>query len=287
MSAISKVLVLALFLLTFSLSGKAQLEYLRLSPSQKIMQRVGATDVTIAFSRPQMKGRKIFGGLVPYGKMWRTGANENTKISFSHRVKIGVVEVAEGTYSLLTKPNKEHWEIYFYTETNHLDVPNPMDSTKLIYLTKVNTEVLDWTEKTLVINLYNLTENTADLGISWENTKVSIPIEFYTKEAMELAIRKEMKQNIFDFSIAASYYHQRDIELEKAKKLQELAMELREEPSPWDYNNYGIILYKLGEQEKGLSMIEKSLELSEKTKNTYLIGENNRLIAEWTKKLGR
>ena len=273
-----------LFLLMYSLIGLSQVEYLRLSPAQKIIQRVGVTDVTIEFSRPQMKGRKIFGAVVPYGDMWRTGANENTKISFSHRVKIGETEVPAGVYALITKPTKTYWEVYFYTETNNLDVPTPIDSTKLMYLTKVEAEIVDQLEETLVINLYDLTENSANLGISWEKTTVRIPIEFYTREAMELAISKELKQNIFDFSIAATYYQQRDIELEKAKKLQELAMELRGEPTPWDYNSYGIILYKLGEQEKGLSMIKKSLELSEKTKNEYLIKENKKLLLEWTKK---
>jgi len=273
-----------LILLLGSLAGKAQVEYLRLSPVQKIIQRVGATDVIIEFSRPQTKGRKIFGALVPYGKMWRTGANENTTINFTHRVRIGETEVAKGTYSLITKPNKEYWEIYFYTEINNLDVPNPIDSTKLIYLTTVKTEKMDQPEETLVINLYDLTEKSANLGISWEKIKLKIPIEFYTREAMEVAIKKEMRQNIFDFSIAASYYHQRDIELEKAKKLQELAMELREEPNPWDYNSYGIILHKLGETEKGLAMIKKSLDLSEESNNDYLIRENKKLIAEWTKK---
>jgi len=274
---------LSLFFLLFTLISHAQVEYLRLSPSQKIIQRVGATDVTIEFSRPQMKGRTIFGALVPYDKMWRTGANENTKVTFSHRVKIGETEVPKGSYALMTKPNKTYWDIYLYSETNHLDVPNPIDSTKLIYLTRVDAKPLNQLEETLVINLYDLTETSANLGISWEYTSINIPIEFYTREAMELAIEKEMRQNIFDFSIAASYYHQRGIELEKAKKLQELAMELRDEPNPWDHNNYGIILYKLGEKEEALSMIKKSLELSQKTQNEYLIQENQKLIEAWTK----
>ena len=105
---IKRQLLPILMLLLCSLAGKSQVEYLRLSPAQKIIQRVGATDVTIEFSRPQMKGRKIFGELIPYGKMWRTGANENTTINFTHRVKIGATEVAEGTYSLLTKPNEDY-----------------------------------------------------------------------------------------------------------------------------------------------------------------------------------
>ena len=82
-------IILVLLLYIFVNGINAQVEYLRLSPAQKITQRVGATDVELEFSRPQINGRKIFGDLVPYDKLWRTGANENTKISFNHRVKIG------------------------------------------------------------------------------------------------------------------------------------------------------------------------------------------------------
>lgn len=256
----------------------AQVEYLRLSPSQKIIQRVGMTDIELEFSRPQMKGRLIFGGLVPYGNMWRTGANENTLISFSHRVKIGEKEVAKGTYSLLTKPMKQSWDIFLYTDLDNLDVPNPIDSSKLIYLTTVKSYELQHMQETLVINLYDLTENTANLGISWEKTAVKIPISFYTQEAMEQRMEKEFTQNIMDYKIAVSYYAQRGLELEKAKSLQELVIRLKEKPSAWDLHNYGLILYKLGETEQAKEQLEKSLQLAKDADIEYLILENQSLL---------
>lgn len=79
-----------------------------------------------------MKERVVFRELVPYGKLWRTGANENTKISFSHRVKIGEPEILEGSYALITLPEKKSWIIFLYTDTNNLDVPNPIDSIKIV-----------------------------------------------------------------------------------------------------------------------------------------------------------
>ena len=257
-----------------------QVEYLRLSPSQKIIQRVGATDVEIEFSRPQMKGRVVFGELVPYGKLWRTGANENTKISFNHRVKIGETEVSQGTYALITKPKREFWDIFLYTDTNNLDVPNPIDSTKLIHLTTVESYQLKNLQETLVLNFYDLTETSANLGISWERTAVKIPILFYTREAMEKMIEEEFKKNVFDYSIAAAYYSQRDIELEKAKELQELSMNLRDKPSAWAYNDYGKILQKLGEIENAIEAFQFSLKLSKESKNEYLIAENTRSLNE-------
>lgn len=274
--------IFTFFLFIFlSTSLSAQLAYLRLSPSQTIHQRVGATDVTIEFSRPQMKGRQIFGNLVPFGKMWRTGANENTKITFSHRVKIGKTEVEAGTYALFTKPMKEQWDIYLYTDTNNLDVPSPIDSSKLIYLTKVKSNKLDEPEETLTINIYDITETSANLGIQWEHTEVRIPITFFTREAMEKAISKETRQNSMDFGIAAAYYYERDIELEKVKKLQEISMQLKDKLGPWDYNSYGKILYKLGEKEKAIEAITHSLKLAKETKNDYLIKDNQKLLENW------
>ena len=270
--------IITALLCALTLNG--QVEYLRLSPSQKIIQRVGATDVEIEFSRPQMKGRVVFGELVPYGKLWRTGANENTKISFNHRVKIGETEVSQGTYALITKPKRKTWDIFLYTDTNNLDVPNPIDSTKLIHLTTVESYQRENLQETLVLNFYDLTETSANLGISWERTAVKIPILFYTREAMEKMIEEEFKKNVFDYSIAAAYYSQRDIELEKAKELQELSMNLRDKPSAWAYNDYGKILQKLGEIENAIEAFQFSLKLSKESKNEYLIAENTRSLNE-------
>lgn len=271
-------LTLITTILLWCFSINAQVEYLRLSPAQKMVQRVGATDVTIEFSRPQMKDRKIFGGLVPFGQLWRTGANENTTIAFDHRVRIGEIEVEAGKYALMTKPMRDQWEIYFYTTTNNLDVPNPIDSTRLIYLTTVLSQQLEIAEKTLVINLYNISETSAELGISWENTGVRIPIAFYTREAMEKQIEKEFKQNIFDYSITASYYSQRGIKLEKAKQLQELAMNLKDQTSAWDYHSYGMILQQLGKREEAIKNLQLSLKMAKESQNDYLIKENEKML---------
>ena len=261
-------------------SANSQVEYLRLSPLQKIEQRVGMTDLSIAFSRPQMKGRQIFGDLVPFGKMWRTGANENTTFTTNHRMKIGDTEVVEGTYTLWTKPGRNLWDIYFYKDTGFLDVPNEIDSTKLLYLTTVSSNQTERVIESLTINFHDLTETSANLSISWENTEVFIPMNFYTQEAMEKKMKAAFKQNVFDYSIAASYYSERDIELLKAKKLQELSMELRESQNSWSYFSYGRILKKLGESAQAKKVLMKSLSMAEEEKNDYLIKENQKLLAE-------
>ena len=276
-------MVLFLAIQTFCVAATAQLEYLRLSPAQTITQRVGVTTVTLEFSRPQRKGRQIFGGLVPYGQLWRTGANENTKISFDYRVRIGETELPKGTYALLTLPQPTSWDIYVYTDTNNLDVPDPIDSTKLIYLTTVKPYELPAPEETLVINIYDITETSANLGISWARAAVKVPLTFYTRAAMEDKIATTFRQNALDYSIAAAYYAQRGLELEKAKALQELSMELREQPSAWAYHDDGIILQKLGEQQAAARAFMRSLQLAQTTQNEYLIEENQKRLDELKK----
>ncbi len=265
--------------MVFAISNlKSQVEYLRLSPTQTLEQRVGMTDIKLKYARPQLKGRKIFGHLVPFNEMWRTGANENTTISFSHRVRIGDVEVEAGKYAIFTKPAVDKWEIFIYTDTNNLDVPNPIDSSKLIYLSSVASMRMENKAETLTINFYDLTEDSAKLGIAWEFTRVLVPISFYTREAMEKQIEKEFRQNIFDYSIAASYYQDRDIELVKAKKLRELVMALKEESNAWDHHSYGVVLMKLGMKEEALQHLSRSMEKARESNNTYLIEENSKLL---------
>ena len=282
-NTIMKLIKILFFILisTLTTAANAQVNYLRLSPNQKIEQTVGATTVKLQFSRPQIKGRKIFGTLVPYGKLWRTGANENTKISFSHRVKIGDKIIQPGTYALFTKPMPSTWEVYFYADTSHFGVPDPIDTSKLTFLTEVQPNTVSDLQETLVINFYNITETSVNLGINWENTEVLIPIEFYTREAMENAMDIQFQKNALDYSIAASYYAERNIELEKAKKLQELSIELRDKPSPWAYNGYGVILQKLGELQEAIKAIEYSIELAKQTNHNYLIKVNEGLLREW------
>ena len=118
-----KKLILLTLILVVSFNTNAQIETPRPSTSQKITQTVGLTEVTLEYSRPSMKGRVIMGELVPFDKIWRTGANANTKITFGDPVTIGGAKVKAGTYAIFTKPNPQNWEVYFYTDSNNWGTP--------------------------------------------------------------------------------------------------------------------------------------------------------------------
>lgn len=262
----------------------AQFNNIRLSPTQTIEQRVGLTDVSIKYSRPQMRGRVIFGDLVPYGEMWRTGANRNTKITFSHRVKIDDQEIEKGSYSLFTVPEKDQWEIYFYKDVDQYGIPEEIDDNKLIFLTKVPALNSAKKNESLVINIYNIMDDdkdTADLGISWEHTEVYVPIKFFTHEVMEEQILKAKGEGASRFEVSAAYYNDRNIELEKAKELIEEAIALQAKPRPTTFNIYGRVLYKLGEKEKAIEAIEYSLKLAKEWEYYTTAKQNEDLLEKW------
>jgi len=203
----------------------------RLSPTQKIEQKIGATDFTLTYSRPSSKGRIIFGGLVPYDLPWRTGANENTTLSFNYKIKLGDVEVAPGTYALFTIPGRDTWQVILYDETTHLDVPSPMDSSKIVASIQVPSRSTVMRYETLVINFHDISEHKAVIRVIWGHIGIDIPIYCFTHAAMEDQIATELSQNALDYSIAASYYLERDIELDKAKNLMEFSIAARDQPS--------------------------------------------------------
>jgi hypothetical protein len=127
-----KRIILLLTLLALAPATYSQIETPAPSPLQKIEQKVGLTEFTLTYSRPSMKGRKIFGGLVPFGgAVWRTGANANTTISFSDKVWVGDTELPAGTYAIYSKPEATYWDVMFYTDSNNWGAPAEWDESKV------------------------------------------------------------------------------------------------------------------------------------------------------------
>ncbi len=145
------------------------------SPAGEVEQIVGLTKVDVEYSRPSVKGRVIFGDLVPYDKLWRTGANQNTTIEFSGQVKFGDVDVKPGKYSLFTEPGKEVWVIHLNKNTE-LWGEDGYKAEEDVATIKVPAMSTEFTE-TLTFDLANVVNDGADLELRWEKTKVHIPIK--------------------------------------------------------------------------------------------------------------
>ena len=127
-----------------TLAVNAQMQTPQPSPSSELEQMVGLTEVEVEYSRPSMRGRAIFGDLVPYDQLWRTGANKNTVVSFSDDVKIGGKDVEAGTYAIFTRPGEAVWEVIFYSDTENWGTPQNWDASKVAATVKV--EVLKMLE---------------------------------------------------------------------------------------------------------------------------------------------
>lgn len=147
------------------------------SPSSKVEQKVGLTDVTIEYSRPSVKDRTIFAadGLVPFGKVWRTGANLATKITFSDDIRIGEQSLTAGSYAITTTPDKSEWAVHFHTfgETGW-GTYRDKEPTLTV---KAKTQMIDHMVESFLITTTDLRDNSATLVFVWEKTRVGVPIQ--------------------------------------------------------------------------------------------------------------
>ena len=253
------------------------------SPLGMVSQRVGLTDVAIEYSRPGVKGRTIFGDLVAFGKTWRTGANSNTKVTFSSDVTIDGQTLKAGSYGLYSVPNKDSWEVMFYTESDKNGVPGDWDDSKIAAKTTVNVQAFPINVETLTISINDVTSTSAVLGILWEKTYVAVTFEVPTDEMVSATIDAVMAAapKAGDYYNAAIYYNQQDKDIKKANEWMEKAMSLTEKPAFWQLRQQSLIYAKMGDSEKAIAVAEKSLELSKEAGNEAYIKMNTESLSEW------
>ena len=272
------------YLLVFVCSyGLAQIQTLQPSPSAKIEQVVGLTNVTIDYSRPAKSDRKIMGELVPMGEIWRAGANENSTLSFSDPVKVGGKNLDAGTYSLFIRPGKSMWEVFFYTETDNWGLPEKWNTESIAVVVETEIIQLKNTIESFTISLDDLYNNGANINIKWENTKVSIPIEVPTHSKMMSSITKTIKKDpkSRDYYNAAIYYRQSNQDLNQAKKWIAKAIEMDPDKF-WMYRQQSLILAQLNEKDIAIAAAKTSLKLAQEAGNMDYVRLNTKSIKEWS-----
>jgi hypothetical protein len=275
---------LKLIILLCSSLAVAQIQTPQPSPSNTLEQVVGLTEVKIEYSRPAMRGRTIMGDLVPYGSLWRTGANKNTTISFSDPVTVGGQALAAGTYALFTRPGKSLWEVFFYTETENWGTPQEWQSKSVAAVIEVPTQSLAEPEESFTISINELTNTGANIHLSWENTRVTLPLEVPTDDKTMASIKETMKgtPKAGDLYQAAVYYRESGRDLQTAKKWIGKAIEM--DPGKyWMFRQQAFILADLNEKEAAIKAAQSSLELAEKAGNQDYVRLNTKAIEEWSK----
>lgn len=186
-----------------------------LSPTASLTQAFSTSEIKIDYSRPSMRGRKIFGGLVAYGEVWRTGANAATKVTFGEDVIIGGKEVKEGAYSLYTIPNADSWEIIINKSTGNWGTGGYSTDDDVARF-KIKPESFNNEQETFLITIDDITFNSCNIIMKWENTKVIIPVKADNAERIAKDITAAVENPSIPYYQAASYYYSTDQNLDKA-----------------------------------------------------------------------
>ncbi|MDP2088151.1 MAG: DUF2911 domain-containing protein [Flavobacteriaceae bacterium] len=275
--------ILISFLITigFNFLANAQIETPMVSPFSKIEQKIGITDVTVEYSRPSMRGRTVFGNIIPFGEIWRTGANVNTKITFSDDVKINGKELKKGTYAFYTIPNKTNWEIIFYQKTDNWGNPKTWDATLESLRFTADVQPLSTSVETFTMLFSNLQNDGATMDLLWESTQVSFKIWVPTNEKVEKKIQQVMSgPSIRDYILAARYYSEQEKELATALIYIDKALV----SNPENYSNLrtkALILWKLGKKTEAETLMQQSLKLAKKDQSAEYIKLNEASLKEW------
>lgn len=276
--AILNLLLFTLLVTDFQLVAQ-QIEMPQASPSAKIAQKVGLTDVTVSYSRPSKKGRKIFGELVPYGAIWRTGANGATVLSFSTDVKIQGKDVPKGQYALYSIPDKKSWTIILSKNTKLWGAIGYNPEEDLIRFEVSPTKTKKEYE-TFEISFTNMTDKGADLTMAWDQTSAS----FHISMDSDPIVMAQIKEYVLDKDTdnptllyeASSYYLNTGRDLTKAYEWIQESVEA--DPKYWAYHLKAKIEVALGLKTEAIESAKESIDLAEEAQNPDYVGLNERLI---------
>ncbi len=264
-----------------SLSASAQIEAPKPSPSAKIEQEVGLTNVTLEYSRPAVKGREIFGNLVPFGEVWRTGANENTKVTFSDDVEIAGKSLKKGTYAIYTVPNKDSWEVIFYSDANNWGNPQKWDDSKVALKANAKVETMPFSMESFGIYVNDIKNDGAVLDFIWSNTLASLEFKVPTDPKTMASIEKVMNgPGANDYYAAASYYQESGKDLKKAHEWIKKATGMKEDAF-WMWRKRSLIEAELGMKKEAIASAQKSMSLAEKANNADYVKMNKASLKEW------
>ncbi len=255
------------------------------STKSETHQAVGLTDISIDYSRPNMRGRLVFGDLVPYGRVWRTGANMNSVITFGNDVEIDGKTLKKGSYAIYTIPKVEEWEVIFYKDTNNWGTPEKWDESKIALSTKVKVQNTDRKLETFTIGVNNVNIDYADLDIAWEKTLVSVRFKVPTDALTMKSIDETFEgPKTSDYYAAAEYFYLTGKDLTKALGWINKAIEKSGEKVPfYFYRLKSQIQAKMGNKADAVATAKISLELAEKANNLDYIKMNKDAIREWSK----
>lgn len=276
--------LITLLLLFGAFTIQAQIKTPQPSPSSSVHQTIGLSEVSVDYSRPAMRGRVIFGDLVPYGKIWRTGANMRTKFTTDSDLKIDGKDLKKGTYAILSIPNKDAWDLIFYTEYQTGGAPAELDESKVALKVSAKTYPIDNPVENFTIGFGDLADGVSgNMYIMWDKTMVVTKIETPTDKIAIESIEKTMAgPSANDYFSAASYYRSSGKDLNKALEWVSKAVEMNPDAF-WMSRQKSLIQADLGDTKGAIASAKVSLAAAEKAGNADYVKMNKESIAEWSK----
>jgi DUF2911 family protein/tetratricopeptide repeat protein len=248
------------------------------SPTQTVKQNFGLSSITLTYSRPGIKGRKVFGDLVPFGKVWRTGANSATTIEFGDDVTIGGTKVPKGEYGLITIPDKDVWTVVI---TKQLDITSPAaykPENDLVRTTVKPIALRDIVES-FTIQFANVKPASCDIQLMWENTIVTVPVSTDVDSKVTARIKEVMTKDNRPYYQSALYYMENGKDLNQALAWFDKAAE-QDPDAYWVHLQRANCLAKLGKKEEAKAASQKSRELAVKAGNDDYVRLNDKLMAQ-------
>jgi len=276
-----KKLIFSVIVACLLFTAEAQLKTPAPSPTQNVKQDFGLASIELSYSRPAVKGRKIFGDLVPYGQVWRTGANQATTITFGDEVTIGGVKLPAGKYGILTVPDKKSWTIIISKQT---DITSPQGYKKDMDAVRVTANVSSTksTVESFTMQFANVKPTSCDLQIMWDKSAVVLPIATEIDGKIMANIEKEMKGDKPPYFEAAMYYMNNGKDLNQALSWFNKAVEAQPDAF-WVQHQWANCLAKLGQKNEAKAAALKSKELAMAAKNDDYVKLNDKLLKELAK----
>ncbi|HEX8016932.1 MAG TPA: DUF2911 domain-containing protein [Flavobacterium sp.] len=279
-----KKLLIALAIILAPLVAEAQIKTPQASPKGYIKQTVGLTDVEVTYSRPGARGRAVFGNLVPFGKLWRTGANENTIINFGDDVVIDGKTLKKGKYSIYTIPRIESWEVIFYLSTDNWGLPENWNETYVVLKTTVKEDALPTPVETFTIGINTLDQNSGYLEMAWENSHIALKFEVPTAKIATASIKKTLAGATWnDYYAASQYLFQSNGDMISAREYVDKALELSTDKPYYLSRLKSLIQAKQGDKAGAIETAKISLAAAEAANNEDYVKMNKDSISEWSR----
>lgn len=247
------------------------------SPTQTIKQNFGLSAIELSYSRPSMKGRKVFGDLVPFGQVWRTGANAATTLSFGDEVTINGTKIPAGKYGLLTIPGEKEWTIIISKQTD-VTSPDAYKQDQDIVRVNVAPQTMPVIMETFTISFDFMKSNSCVLSILWDKTWVAFEITTDVDSKVMKSIDNIMNKDNKPYYAAASYYFDNGKDMGQALSWVNKAVEATPNAQPWVHTLKTRILVKLGKKEEAIAAANNAIRIAKETKYPEFVKQNEDIL---------